>query len=123
MSDEQFEPDLRALRVAADEFPFDDVVRLLGDCHTRSVLVYLHDSPAPSLEELADVVAAAAASETGTIAAPSDRDRIRLRLYHSILPRLEDLGFITFDTAAKTVTDTDIPEAVSAALGVTDSEP
>ncbi|ELZ23924.1 DUF7344 domain-containing protein [Natrinema limicola] len=123
MGDESFEPDLRALRAAADELPFDDVVRLLGDRHARPVLVYLHDHPAPTLEELADVVAAADASETGTIAAPSDRDRIRLRLYHSILPRLEDLGFITFDTAAKTVTDTDIPESVSAALGETDSEP
>ncbi|MFA9415471.1 hypothetical protein [Natrinema sp. HArc-T2] len=123
MGDEQFEPDLRALRAATDEFPFDDVVRLLGDCHARSVLVSLHDNPTPTLEELADVVTATAASETGTIAAPSDRDQIRLRLYHSILPQLEDLGFITFDTAAKTVTDTDIPEAVSAALGVSDSEP
>jgi len=123
MGDESFEPDLRALRAAADEVPFDDVVRLLGDRHTRTVLVSLHDNPAPTLEELADVVTANAASETGAIAAPSDRDRIQLRLYHSILPRLAELGFIAFDTETKTVTETDIPDAVSDALGVTDTEP
>jgi len=122
MGDEQFDLDLRALRAAADELPFDDVVRLLGDCHSRSVLVYLHDHPAPTLEELADVVAATAASETGTIAEPSDRDRIRLWLYHATLPRLEDLEFIAFDTETKAVTDTDVPAAVTAALGVTDPE-
>jgi len=122
MGDEQFDTDLRALRAAAGDFPFDDVVRLLGDRHTRYVLLALHDDPAPTLEELADVVAATAASETGTIAAPSDRDRIRLWLYHAILPRLADLGFITFDSDAKAVTDTDIPAAVSDALGVADAE-
>lgn len=123
MGDESFEPDLRALRAAADEFPFDDVVRLLGDRHTRTVLVSLHDNPAPTLEELADVVTANAASETGAIAAPSDRDRIQLRLYHVILPHLEELGFLAFDTETKAVTETDIPDAVSDALGVTDTEP
>lgn len=122
MSDEQFEPDLRALRAAADEFPFDDVVRLLGDRHTRAVLVYLHDHPAPTLEELADVVTAKVASETGAIAAPSDREQIQLRLYHAILPRLAELGFIAFDTETKAVSETDIPDAVSDALGVTDTE-
>jgi len=122
MGDEQFEPDLRALHAAADELPLDDVVRLLGNPHTRSVLVSLHDNPAATLEELADIVAAKDASETGTITAPSDRHRIRLWLYHSILPRLEDLGFIAFDTETKAVTDTDIPDAVSDALGVTDPE-
>ncbi|MFD1564721.1 hypothetical protein ACFR99_14360 [Haloarchaeobius amylolyticus] len=122
MGDEQFDPNLRALHAAADDFPFDDIVRLLGDRHTRYVLVSLHDDPTPTLEELADVVAATDASETGTIAAPSDRDRIRLWLYHAILPRLADLGFIAFDSDAKAVTDTDIPAAVSDALGVTDPE-
>jgi len=122
MGDEQFEPDLYALREAADEFPFDDVVRLLGDRHTRAVLVYLHDHPAPTLKELADVVTAKVASETGAIAAPSDREQIQLRLYHAILPRLAELGFIAFDTETKAVSETDIPDAVSDALGVTDTE-
>ena len=122
MGDEQFEPDLRPLRDAADELPFDDVVRLLGDRNTRVVLVSLHDHPTPTLEELADVVAATEASETATIAEPADRDRIRLRLYHAILPRLDELGFIAFDPETTAVTDTDVPDAVSAALGVTDPE-
>jgi len=123
MGNEQFEPDLRALRAAADELPFDDVVRLLGNRHARSVLVYLHDTPTPTLEELADVVAAKDASETGAIATPSDRDRIQLQLYHAILPRLEELEFVAFDTETKAVTETDIPDAVSDALGIPDPDP
>lgn len=123
MGDEQFEPDPFALRAAADDLPFDDVVRLLGDRHARHVLVYLHDNPAPTLEELADVVTARDASMEGTVAGPSHRDRNQLWLYHAILPRLEDMGFIAFDTETKTVTDTAIPDAVSDALGVTESDP
>ena len=122
MGDEQFAFDPFALRAAADDLPFDDVVRLLGDRHARYALVALHDTPDSTLEELADVVTATDASAAGTIATPSDRDRIRLWLYHAILPRLEELGFLTFDTETRTVTDIDVPPAITDALGVADPD-
>ncbi|AFO58220.1 hypothetical protein [Natrinema sp. J7-2] len=120
MGNDHVTPDLFALRTAADDVPIDDVIRLLGTFHARNALIYLSDHSTVTVDELADVLAAAAASTDETIATPSDRDRIRLRLYHAVLPRLADLEFITFDTETNTVTETSIPDAVTAALRVDD---
>ncbi|QLK25639.1 hypothetical protein HYG81_16380 [Natrinema zhouii] len=123
MGDEKFEPDPGALKAAAGELPIDDVFRLLADRHARYALVYLHDNPSPPIDELADVLAGKDASVEGTITTPIDHNRIRIRLYHSVLPRIEAVGFISFDAETNAVTDTDIPTAVTDALGVTDSSP
>lgn len=120
MGSDHFTFDLFALRGAAGEIPVDDVIRLFGDRHARNAVVYLHDHPTSTLEELADTLAAAAASSDETIAGPSDRERIRVRLYHEILPRLEDLGFVAFDRETNTVTETTIPPAVRDSLGIED---
>ncbi|WP_254763740.1 DUF7344 domain-containing protein [Natrinema marinum] len=121
MSGERFDPDPFVLRAAAGELPVDDVLRLLTDRYARYAIVYLHDHPTVTLEELADVVVATDASVRGSIAEPSDRDPIRTQLYHVILPRLEALGFVAFDAEANAVTDAEIPTAVTDALGVTES--
>lgn len=118
MADERFEPDLLALESAAAEVPVDDVIRLLGEPTARTALVYCYDQRTPTLEELADAVAGAAACADETIATPADRDRIRIRLYHSILPRLNDLEFVAVDYEANTVTETTIPDPVVAYLGI-----
>lgn len=123
MGKKRIEPDLVTLQAAADELPVDRVVRLLADPAARYAIVLLHDEPTRTLEELADVVTGKTASVEGTIATPADRDRVRIRLYHVILPRLDTLGFAAFDADAKAVTDADIPDAVTDALGVTDSSP
>ncbi|WP_226482928.1 DUF7344 domain-containing protein [Natrinema amylolyticum] len=120
MGNDYVTPDLFALRSAADDVPVDDVIRLFGNVHARNALVYLHDHPTVAVDELADVLAAAAASSDETIATPSDRDRIRIRLYHVILPQLAELEFITFDSETNTVTETSIPDAVTTALGFDD---
>lgn len=118
MGSDHFVPDLIALREATGEIPVDDVIRLFGDRHARNALIYLHDHPTATLGELADALAAAAASSDETIAAPSERERIRVRLYHEILPRLDDLGFVAFDWETNAVTETTIPPAVSNSLGI-----
>lgn len=123
MGDDEFEPDPFALEAAAGELPVDDVFRLLADRHARYALIYLHDNPTPTLEELADVLAAKDASVRATIATPADRNPIRILLYHAILPRIDALGFIAFDAETNAVTDADIPTAVTDAMGVTDSAP
>lgn len=120
MGNEQFDPDPFALHTATGELPADDVLRLFADRRARYAVVYLADHPTPTLEELANVIAAKDASVEGTIATPADRDRVRIRLYHAILPKLESLGFITYDGETNAVTETDIPPVVIDALGVTD---
>ncbi|WP_226041039.1 hypothetical protein [Natrinema sp. DC36] len=123
MGDHEFELDPFALDAAAGELPVDDVFQLLADRHARYALLYLYDNPTPTIEELADVLAAKDASVQATIARPADRNPIRIRLYHAILPRIDALGFITFDAETNAVTDADIPTAVIDAMGVTDSSP
>lgn len=123
MGDHEFEPDPFALEAAAGELPVDDVFRLLADRHARYALIYLHDNPTSTIEELADVLAAKDASVRATIATPADRNPIRIRLYHSILPRIDALGFIAFDAETNAVTGADIPTAVTDAMGVTESSP
>jgi hypothetical protein len=110
--------ELLALQTAADEIPVDEVIRLLGNVHARNAIVYLHDHPGASLDELADALTAAAASADETIATPTDRERILIRLYHDVLPRLDDLEFIAFDSETNTVTETRIPDPVIACLGI-----
>ncbi|PGF15025.1 hypothetical protein CP556_02040 [Natrinema sp. CBA1119] len=123
MGNDEFEPDPFALDTAAGELPVDDVFRLLADRHARYALIYLHDNPTPTVEELADVLAAKDASDRATIATPADRNPIRIRLYHAILPRIDALGFIAFDSGTNAVTDAAIPTAVTDAMGVTDPPP
>lgn len=112
--------DLFALRTQSEEIPVDEVVRVLGNFHARNTIVYLHDHPTATLDELADALTAAAASADETIATTSDRDRILIRLHHDILPRLADLEFIVFDSETTIVTETRIPDPVVAALGIDD---
>jgi hypothetical protein len=118
MADEHFEPNLLALQAAAGEVPVDDVIRLLSTRAARDALVYLHDRSTATLEELADVVVGAAASADGSIAGPADRERVRVRLYHTILPWSDDLGFVAFDSDAAIVTETDVPGPVVEYLGI-----
>lgn len=118
MGNDHFTPDLFALHEAAGEIPVDDVIRLFGNRHARNAVVYLHDHQTATLEELADALAAAAASTDETIATPSDRERIRIRLYHVTLPQLDELGFVTFDSEANAVTETTIPDPVIDYLGI-----
>lgn len=112
MRDDRAELDPFALSSAVDGRPVDDVFRLLASSTARSTIVYCHQQPRPTLEELADVVAGVTASAEGSIASPVDRDRIRIRLYHETLPRLEDMGLLAFDRESGTVTETSIPESI-----------
>lgn len=112
MGDDRTELDPFALSSAVDGRSVDDVFRLLASPTARATIVYCHQQPRPTLEELADVVAGATASAEGTIASPADRDRIRVRLTHETLPRLEDMGLLAFDRESGAVTETSIPESV-----------
>lgn len=112
MGDDRAELDPFALSSAVDGRSVDDVFRLLASPIARAAIVYCHQQPRPTLAELADVVAGVTASVEGTIASPADRDRLRIRLYHETLPRLEDMGLVAFDRESGAVTETSIPESV-----------
>lgn len=115
--------DIRELAAVEDDVPIDDVLQTLSNHRVRYVLYYLHgldsDDLPLSLTQLADVVTAWRATETGTVATAADRDRMRIRLYHAHLPKLDDLGYLTFDTDTNTVTDIEIPPFVESVLELT----
>lgn len=112
MADDRAELDPFALSSSVEGLPVDDVFRLLASPTARATIVYCHQQPPPSLAELADVIAGATASAEGTIASPADRDRIRIRLSHETLPRLEDMELLAFDRESGAVTETSIPESI-----------
>lgn len=103
----------------------DELLRLLSDPYVRTTITFLYDRPDTTLEQIAGVTAAKSASESERIATPQDYDRIRHRLYHSTLPRLDDHGLIAFDPDSKTIREIDIPRGIYSVLGVdqTDGTP
>lgn len=96
-----------------DEQTLDELFRLLSDRYVRHTLFYLSSTPTTSLDELADVIAGLESIAQETIVTPVDRDRIRIRLYHAILPRLDEAGYVRFDTTDHTLERTNVPTPVS----------
>lgn len=68
----------------------DELLAALADRDRRIVLEYLRDSPSgtASVDELARAV---------TDAGQARDDRVRLRLHHSMLPRLVEAGVVEYD--------------------------
>ena len=115
MDDEWVEGLLDAL-AGEDEQTLDQVFRLLSDRYVRQTLFYLSSNPTTTLDELADVIAGWEATAQETIVTPVDRDRIRIRLYHVILPRLDEAGYIHFDITDHAIERTSVPSPVSTVL-------
>ncbi|ELY60799.1 DUF7344 domain-containing protein [Natronolimnohabitans innermongolicus] len=87
----------------------DHLLWVLSDRYTRYVLASVVDESTVTLEALTDVVAGLEAAETGSIVTSSDHERIRLWLYHVVLPKLDDVGYLEFDSEAQTVETDEIP--------------
>ncbi|MFC6717860.1 hypothetical protein ACFQGT_09485 [Natrialbaceae archaeon GCM10025810] len=109
--DETFE---RRLETSADDLGLsvDEMLRLLGSEHVRVVVAHLFERPEVTLEELAEVAVAATAAEEGRIATDREYERVRITLFHSTLPRLEDHGLLTFDTEGRVVENAEIPRSL-----------
>lgn len=95
---------LDVLDAAEGERSLDTAFRLLSDAHVRYVLYYLSDRSSASLDELAGVVAGLEATERRSVATRTDHERIRIRLHHAVLPKLEENGVVEFDPGEETVT-------------------
>lgn len=106
------------LRTAELSLSVDDLLRLLSDRHARTVIVHLYDEPETTLDQLAAIAAGELAVADGTVATESDYERLRIRLHHDTLPRLDDHGLLAFDPETGTVSEPDIPEPIYSFLGV-----
>ena len=76
----------------------DRAFELLGDHQRRYVLEKLRATTdgVASVDALADYVVAHAPEAT-------DRDRVKVALYHRILPKLDDINVVDFDPQTATV--------------------
>lgn len=76
--------------------------RLLAAPERRVVLERLADLTAPvDLEELAEAVTTSEA--TDGLAVPESSDRVKVRLHHAHLPKLDDAGVLDYDPDANRV--------------------
>lgn len=82
----------------------------------RAVLTYLQDHGSVQLSELASVLAREKANAEGRGPTRSDERRTRLTLHHIDVPRLADIGMVTYDTLSNIVTPTPSVERLDAPL-------
>ena len=79
------------------------MLELLSNRSVRYALYYLSAESETSLDRLADIVTGLEATVDGDVGTPADREQIRIRLYHVTLPKLDDAGYLEFDTEDHTV--------------------
>jgi DNA-binding transcriptional ArsR family regulator len=81
----------------------DRLYRALAARPRRRLLYLLLERGERSVEELATLLTGWEATETGTMGAVADRDRIRTTLDHIHLPLLTDVGLVVYDRQRGTV--------------------
>ncbi|MFP9193381.1 hypothetical protein ACLI4Q_17310 [Natrialbaceae archaeon A-CW1-1] len=113
--------DIDTLQSLERRLPLDDIFDVLSDDCARYTLNCLDDQPTIALEQLADVVAGMRATATDTVTTPSEHERIRIRLYHVSLPKLESLEFIEYDVDTRMVTRANVPPDVYGLLDIDQS--
>ena len=118
MDDDRTGIDLGTLRELEGEASLDEVLSVLSDSHARYTLYYLAEESTASLEELAAVVTGLEAEATDDVATAADEETVRTRLYHLVLPELDDHGYVAFDADEGTVTATETPTWVEPFVGL-----
>ena len=102
---------------SADPAPdLDEFHQLLSSAPRRRVLYYLQEHPETPLEELSDVVAGWKAVEENAVIGPRERNRIRVSLHHTDVPRLADSGVVEYDRENREVTLDPLPDQLSRIL-------
>jgi histidinol-phosphate/aromatic aminotransferase/cobyric acid decarboxylase-like protein len=103
-------------RALVDAELSDGQLRALSSPHVRHTLRWLDSYPQTTLAELTDAVAGFEGAQSETVVTAEGRDRIRTQLYHTVLPKLEALGFVDFDVDERTVERAEIPPGVAQLL-------
>jgi len=96
----------------------EEVAEVLSDPYSRYVLRYLHEHRSAKLEELVDAVFGAEVAASDRIATPATREPVRSSICNTVLPKLDELGYVDFDPSAQTVTRTAVPQEVFSVIGV-----
>ena len=116
MDEERLRDVLEAVDTMESDASADVLLDVLSDRYARYVLCHLSAESTATLERLADTATGLEAAETGSIATPGDRDEIRVRLYHLVLPKLDAAGYIAFDSETRRVERAEIPAVLDELL-------
>jgi hypothetical protein len=96
----------------------DKVFRVLSDDYRRCVLYYLLDRESATVDELATVLTGwtQAREDAFEIATPDDRTRVRAKLHHVYLPRIDGAGFVHYEYDSGEVELETVPDMLDAVL-------
>jgi len=94
----------------------DMFYRALAAARRRRLLALLIDETPTTVDEIATVLAGWDATDSGTMATPDDRTKIRIRLIHSDLPVMVEAGLVTHDSDSGTVRINDLDPFVAGLL-------
>lgn len=89
-----------------------DILEALASQRRRYALYYLQDEEYSELEELAEYVAAKEYETSLSELHDQAFKDVRIDLYHTQLPKLEDAGIIAFDSRNKAVRYHEPPDAI-----------
>ena len=104
MAGKRLDLDLDHLRTLEGEVQLSELFDVLSDEYARYTLYHLADQPSTTLERLTAVVAGIEATVTGAAVTLAAHGRIRIRLSHAVLPKLDELGYLEFDREDRTIT-------------------
>lgn len=110
--------DLDALATTTVEIDPAAVSAVMGDPFARYAVVALHGRDVLSIDHLAEIVVGFDAIDHQGIAGPPDLDRVRVRLHHVTLPKLDSFGYLSYDQEEGTITNEEVPDVIYAVLGV-----
>ncbi|UPW00740.1 hypothetical protein M0R88_01230 [Halorussus gelatinilyticus] len=96
----------------------DTVFGAISSDRRRYALYYLRNRGKTDVETLATVVAGwtSTLGDPTAVVTPDDRERVRIALHHTHLPRLEREGFVRYDRETGTVELADVPELLDTVL-------
>ena len=89
---------------------FDDLFDALSHRRRRTVLTLLRSHGEMGVTSLADHIVADERAELAEAARDDEVTRVKVSLFHQHLPKLDDVGLVDFDSAARHVSLTDSGE-------------
>lgn len=114
---DRFSTTLASRRLNEREPSITAVLDVVTDDYSRYSLYSLAHDPNTTLSDLADFVTGFEAMRAGRIATTADHERVRIRLYHAVLPKFDALGYVDFDPESRRVESARLHDAVNASLG------
>lgn len=115
---DRFSATLATRRLDEREPALTAVLDAVTDEYSQYSLYVLAHDPHTTLSDLADVVTGFEAMRSGRIATPTEHERVRVRLYHAVLPKFDAIEYVDFDPESERIEPARRHAAVNSMLGL-----